>query len=233
MSEAGAIPRPKPQQRAARRETQINPSTNLHTESRPSMLSADRIALTQHSGALLLFERPVLYIQSKAGNAGREVPHPTNLPYPDSESLAQNTAVPSPVVIPKVNKCHGEIYDTKGRSGHVCRLQASSAVAQAHVQTRMRLISMCLNYVIVPAGILNLMMLILVAANARLIVENLLKYGVLTSPANWLKWLVPSGNFPLLLCWPALALSVLIANGIERLGFARLKAEKKVRNSCC
>lgn len=38
------------------------------------------------------------------------------------------------------------------------------------------------------AGILNLMMLILVAANARLIVENLLKYGVLTSPANWLKW---------------------------------------------
>lgn len=78
------------------------------------------------------------------------------------------------------------------------------------------------------AGILNLMMLILVAANARLIVENLLKYGVLTSPANWLNWLVPRGNFPLLLCWPALALSVLIANGIEKLGAARLKAEKKV-----
>lgn len=79
------------------------------------------------------------------------------------------------------------------------------------------------------AGILNLMMLILVAANARLIVENLLKYGILTSPANWFKWLVPRGNFPLLLCWPALALAVLIANGIERLGAARLKAEKKVR----
>lgn len=74
-------------------------------------------------------------------------------------------------------------------------------------------------------------MLILVAANARLIVENLLKYGVLTSPANWLKWLVPRGNFPLLLCWPALALSVLIANGIEKLGAARLKAEKKVGNN--
>ncbi|CAL8469029.1 g8570 [Coccomyxa elongata] len=125
MSEAGAMARPKPQQRTHRRESQINPSTNLHTESRPSMLSADRIALTQHS------------------------------------------------------------------------------------------------------GILNLMMLILVAANARLIVENLLKYGVLTSPANWLKWLVPRGNFPLLLCWPALALSVLIASGIEKLGAARLKAEKK------
>lgn len=79
------------------------------------------------------------------------------------------------------------------------------------------------------------MMLILVAANARLIVENLLKYGVLTSPANWLNWMIPRGNFPLLLCWPALALSVLIANGIERLGAARLKAEKKVRAdaACC
>ncbi len=79
------------------------------------------------------------------------------------------------------------------------------------------------------------MMLILVAANARLIVENLLKYGVLTSPANWLKWLVPRGNFPLLLCWPALALSILIANGIEKLGAARLKAEKKVcaHIACC
>lgn len=50
MSEAGAMARPKPQQRTHRREAQINPSTNLHTESRPSMLSADRIALTQHSG---------------------------------------------------------------------------------------------------------------------------------------------------------------------------------------
>lgn len=74
------------------------------------------------------------------------------------------------------------------------------------------------------------MMLILVAANARLIVENLLKYGILTSPANWLKWMFPRGNFPLLLCWPALAGSVLFALGIEKLGAARLKAEKKARS---
>lgn len=43
--------------------------------------------------------------------------------------------------------------------------------------------------------------------------------------------LVPSGNFPLLLCWPALAMFVLFANLIERIGLARLKTEKKVRCS--
>ncbi len=54
------------------------------------------------------------------------------------------------------------------------------------------------------------------------------RYGVLTSPANWLKWMVPRGNPPLLLCWPALAAFALCALGIERLGAARLAAERRV-----
>ena len=44
------------------------------------------------------------------------------------------------------------------------------------------------------AGILNLMMLVLVCANARLIVENLLKYGVLANPAHWLILVMPDGE---------------------------------------
>ena len=44
------------------------------------------------------------------------------------------------------------------------------------------------------AGILNLMMLVLVCANARLIVENLLKYGVLANPAHWLVLVAPDGG---------------------------------------
>ncbi len=45
------------------------------------------------------------------------------------------------------------------------------------------------------AGILNVILLILFAANFRLIVENLLKYGVLVNPLNWVKALVPRGKF--------------------------------------
>ena len=41
--------------------------------------------------------------------------------------------------------------------------------------------------------------------------------------------LTPSGNLPLLLCWPALALFCLNALGIERLGVWCLKMEQRVR----
>ena len=58
---------------------------------------------------------------------------------------------------------------------------------------------------------------------------DLFRYGILTSPANWLKWAVPRGNPPLLLCWPALAAFALAALGIERLGAQRLAAERRVR----
>ena len=37
------------------------------------------------------------------------------------------------------------------------------------------------------------MMLVLVCANARLIVENLIKYGVLVNPARWVLLLIPDG----------------------------------------
>jgi diacylglycerol O-acyltransferase-1 len=77
------------------------------------------------------------------------------------------------------------------------------------------------------------MMLILVCANARLIVENLLKYGVLTNPTAWVGWALPKGNVPLLLCWPALAAFAAAALGIELLGNERLKAEKKARARAC
>ena len=45
------------------------------------------------------------------------------------------------------------------------------------------------------AGILNLMTLVLLATNARLILENLLKYGVLTSPARWIYFLYPNSEY--------------------------------------
>ena len=51
---------------------------------------------------------------------------------------------------------------------------------------------------------------------------------MLTSPARWIKWVVPRNNFPLLLCWPALVAFALCALGIESLGAARLAQERRV-----
>ena len=50
----------------------------------------------------------------------------------------------------------------------------------------------------VHAGILNVMVLVLVCANARLIVENLMKYGILLNPARWFALLLPDGVPPLM-----------------------------------
>ena len=40
------------------------------------------------------------------------------------------------------------------------------------------------------------MTIILLATNARLILENLLKYGILTNPTRWIFFLVPDGELP-------------------------------------
>ena len=39
-----------------------------------------------------------------------------------------------------------------------------------------------------------------------------------------------AGNVGLLLCWPALAVCVLCALGIEKLGICHIQLEKKVRH---
>ena len=79
------------------------------------------------------------------------------------------------------------------------------------------------------AGLLTLLFLILITTNARLILENILKYGLRFNPITFVRSaLTPSGNLPLLLCWPALAAFVLAAFGIEALGVKCLRLEQKV-----
>jgi hypothetical protein len=81
------------------------------------------------------------------------------------------------------------------------------------------------------AGLLILMAIIVITTNLRLIVENILKYGVLTRPQAWVLALLPSSDPLLLLSWPAMALCILVAWGIEHLGAGRLRAERKARRS--
>lgn len=51
------------------------------------------------------------------------------------------------------------------------------------------------------AGILNLMVIVLLATNFRLILENLLKYGILTHPTRWIFFLVSDSESSPGLSW--------------------------------
>ncbi len=68
----------------------------------------------------------------------------------------------------------------------------------------------------------------------RLIIENLLKYGLLYNPVAFLKAAVPpAGNLPLLACWLLLPLFAAAALAIEQLGALRLSLEKRVHFPRC
>ena len=78
------------------------------------------------------------------------------------------------------------------------------------------------------AGLLILLTIIVITTNLRLIVENILKYGVLTRPQAWVLALVPRSNPLLLLAWAAMAACILMAWAVETIGCNRLRAERKV-----
>ena len=83
--------------------------------------------------------------------------------------------------------------------------------------------------IISHAGLLMLGCVILVTTNSRLIIENLLKYGLLYNPVAFIKAAVPpAGNLPLLCCWPALLVFAGVALAIEQLGALRVHVERKV-----
>ncbi len=75
---------------------------------------------------------------------------------------------------------------------------------------------------------------ILVATNGRLIIENLLKYGLLYNPLAFLEAAAPpADNAPLLACWPALAGLAGLCLAIERLAAWRLAAERAPDKRVC
>ena len=79
------------------------------------------------------------------------------------------------------------------------------------------------------AGLLILLTIIVITTNLRLIVENILKYGVLTRPQAWVLAALPRQSPLLLLSWPAMAASIVVAWAIENIGANRLRSERKVR----
>lgn len=104
------------------------------------------------------------------------------------------------------------------------------ASAPVHTSSRYSLLSSERIKFSNQSGLLTLAFIILAATNFRLILENSLKYGFRFNPITFVRYaLTPSGNFKLLLCWPALAVFIVLAYWIERLGVELLAWDKKVR----
>ncbi|KAF8065886.1 DGAT1C [Scenedesmus sp. PABB004] len=79
-------------------------------------------------------------------------------------------------------------------------------------------------------GLLNLGIIVLLATNFRLILENLLKYGVRLNLVRFVsRSLAGRGNLPLVLAFPALLCFALAALGAEKLGVACLRAEEQFK----
>lgn len=76
------------------------------------------------------------------------------------------------------------------------------------------------------SGLLTLMFIILAATNFRLILENMIKYGFRFNPITFIRVAItPSGNIPLLLCWPGLLLFGVTALNIEKLSASMMRRE--------
>jgi diacylglycerol O-acyltransferase-1 len=103
-------------------------------------------------------------------------------------------------------------------------MQACSPV---HMERRFSLLSSDRIAFSNQSGLLTLMFIVLVVTNFRLILENIIKYGLRFNPLTFMRAaLTPAGNLPLLLCWPGLALSALAALGIERAAARRARGAR-------
>ena len=113
-----------------------------------------------------------------------------------------------------------------GRSG------GNDTSVPVHTQPRFSLLSSERIQVSNQSGLLTLVFIVLAAANFRLILENIIKYGLRFNPLTFLQdALTPTGNVALLLCWPALAAFAGVALGIEQMAARFLVGELKVRSA--
>lgn len=113
------------------------------------------------------------------------------------------------------------------------RSVGNDTCAPVHTQPRFSLLSSERINVSNQSGLLTLMFIVVAATNFRLILENMIKYGLRFNPFTFVKEAVtPKGNTMLLLCWPSLALFTLAALGIEKIAANFLMSELKVREVC-
>eukprot|EP00899_Mesostigma_viride_P026934 jgi/Mesvir1/7425/Mv19207-RA.2 len=82
-------------------------------------------------------------------------------------------------------------------------------------------------HVLNHSGFVNLLMVLLVAANCRLIIENLLKYGILIRPGFWLGRGRLEDHIPLLVGWLLLVCNMAFGYAIEAWA-SKMKTNEKI-----
>jgi diacylglycerol O-acyltransferase-1 len=108
------------------------------------------------------------------------------------------------------------------------RRRAAAAYAPVHLAPAASILSSERISFIEQRGLITLVLIALAATNARLVLENAIKYGLRFNPLTFLRAaLTPAPNAgALLLCWPAMAATVAAALLIERAGAAALRRER-------
>uniref|UniRef100_A0A061SC89 diacylglycerol O-acyltransferase n=1 Tax=Tetraselmis sp. GSL018 TaxID=582737 RepID=A0A061SC89_9CHLO len=82
------------------------------------------------------------------------------------------------------------------------------------------------------SGLINLVMVIMFATHSRLIIENLLKYGMRSNPLYWVRALVESDvPWQVFACWPALALFIGLAYQTEVVAVRLLSNELRAKEA--
>lgn len=75
-------------------------------------------------------------------------------------------------------------------------------------------------------GLLNLCIILLVVSNARVALENVIKYGILVDPRSWFQFMVDPTVLPSLLILFSLNMSILFAFLVERFWLAQGRSER-------
>ncbi|KAI7841389.1 hypothetical protein COHA_005007 [Chlorella ohadii] len=116
----------------------------------------------------------------------------------------------------------------RSRGGAARHRETMKASFPVHAAPRASLLSAERISLADQSGVVTLISIILVAVNFRMILENMLKYGLRFNPVTFMrKAFTPSGNVPMLLCWPLLGLFALAALAIERFAVRLLAMEQQ------
>lgn len=120
----------------------------------------------------------------------------------------------------------GSSTEGGGKHGSGRKMIGNETCSPVHMQPRFSLLSSERITVMNQQGLLTLVFIVLAATNFRLILENMIKYGLRFNPFSFIRTAVtPSGNAMLALCWPSLLVFSLLALGIEKFACRCLMAE--------
>ena len=213
---ARAPPRPAPPEYCSSSDTSSDREASAPLAA-PAAAATSARPLSRLGSAGLRARAKAVAAAPAAAPAGTSLPPPPRPPYDDSASAPVHTAIRSSRL--SVSRLLRE-------SGWVVASPSGGAGAPAPSLRPAGRGALPPSAPTVPApapGIRNLLILIVALANARLVLENLVRYGLLVSPLLWVRILYPRTDLAMASAWPAMAAAFLGAWGVERWAAARVE----------